>query len=362
MRLLLLTIDYPPDTGGVQRLLSGMVEHLSGRHQVRVAVGRGLSAACPDGPRWRRWLRLAMLSLRAAQAWRSHRPDLVLCGHALLAPLCRIGGWFTRTNFVVMAYGSEVRSPRTMRIVRWGLRGASRVVAISEFTRHAVLAGGLAPEHVEVILPATSPLARREGANDSSRGDVESGLLLCVARLAERYKGHDVLIKAMPLVRSRAPHARLVIVGDGPLRPYLERLAASLRVTDVVRFTGELPDDELEMWYRRCALFVLPSRETPDGGAEGFGLVFSEASLRGKCVVAGRSGGVPDAVVDGRTGVLVDPGEVGAVADALIHLLNHPEQAERMGREGSRRTRQELSWTSFISRAEPLFAAAGSRN
>ena len=360
MRLLLLTIDYPPETGGVQRLLSGMVEHLSGRHQVRVAVGRGLGTASPVGPRWRRFVRLAALTLRALQSWRRHRPELVICGHALLAPMCRVIGSLTRTKYVAMAYGSEVRSPKTMRLVRWGLRGASRIVAISAFTRQAVLAGGLSPERVEVILPA----AALPVGNDptGSHGDVEPGLLLCVARLAERYKGHDVLIKAMPLVRARAPHARLVIVGEGPLRPYLERLAGSLTVSDAVTFTGELPDEELEAWYRRCALFVLPSRETRDGGAEGFGLVFAEASLRGKCVVAGRSGGVPDAVVEGRTGVLVDPGDVGAVADALIHLLNHPDQAVDMGQEGSRRGRQELSWTSFISRLEPLFAAAGSRN
>jgi phosphatidylinositol alpha-1,6-mannosyltransferase len=308
-------------------------------------------------PLSRRAVDFAGFTVRAIRAWWSQRPELVICGHAFLAPLCRIGSAFSGTPYVVMAYGSEVRSRKTSRFAYWGLARAARVVAVSEFTRQAVVAGGIPAERVDVILPAAGLAAPAAGGAPPSC-DVDAGLLLCVARLVERYKGHDVLLKAMPLVRARVPHARLVIVGDGPLRPYLERLATSLAVSEAVHFAGEVPDDCLEEWYRRCALFVLPSREARDGGAEGYGLVFIEANLRGKCVIGGRSGGIPDAIVDGRTGVLVDPTNVVEVADTLIHLLTHPDQAAVMAGEGRRRAHEELSWTSYLSQLEPMLAAA----
>src|SRR6185295_16313012 len=111
------------------------------------------------------------------------------------------------------------------------------------------------------------------------------------------------------------------VVGDGPRRPYLERLAASLNVSDAVRFVGGASDAEVDAWYRRCDVFVLAGRESEvSGGAEGYGLVFVEANLRGKAVVGGRSGGIPDAIVDGETGLLVDPLDIGAITDAIVRL------------------------------------------
>jgi phosphatidylinositol alpha-1,6-mannosyltransferase len=166
-----------------------------------------------------------------------------------------------------------------------------------------------------------------------------------VGRLVDAYKGHDMVIRAMPLILAKAPGTRYVIVGDGPLRAWLARLAASLGVADAVRFVGEVADDEVDAWYRRCDVFVLASRESEvSGGAEGYGLVFVEASLHGKPLVAGRSGGIPDAVIDGETGLLVDPLDPGDIADAITRVLGEPDLAARLGRAGHRRAVEELSW------------------
>ena len=156
-----------------------------------------------------------------------------------------------------------------------------------------------------------------------------------MARLGELYKGHDMALRAMPLILAREPKARYVIVGDGLLRSYLERLAVSMGVERSVTFTGELPSAALDERYARADVITMLSRESPiDGGAEGYGLIFVEAGAWSKPVVGGRSGGIPDAVVDGVTGLLVDPTDIGAIAEALLRVLSDTALARRLGEQG----------------------------
>jgi phosphatidylinositol alpha-1,6-mannosyltransferase len=162
-----------------------------------------------------------------------------------------------------------------------------------------------------------------------------------------------MLIRALPLVLAHHPDAHYVIAGDGPLRPYLQRLAASVGVADKVTFAGAVSDEDLAQWYQRAAVFAMLSRESPsDGGAEGYGLTFIEAGAWGKPVVAGNSGGIPDAVVDGVTGLLVAPTDLAAIADALTRILADPEFAARLGAQGRDRAINELSWPNFTAAFE----------
>jgi phosphatidylinositol alpha-1,6-mannosyltransferase len=148
-----------------------------------------------------------------------------------------------------------------------------------------------------------------------------------------------------------------VVVGDGPLRRHLERLAAALGVSPAVHFVGQVSDAELDGWYRRCEVFVLAARESAlSGGAEGFGLVFVEAALRGKPVIGGRSGGVPDAVIDGQTGILVDPHDPAEIAEAVTRLFTEPELAARLGRDGRRRALDELTWPRYTEQFDRVLA------
>jgi phosphatidylinositol alpha-1,6-mannosyltransferase len=180
-----------------------------------------------------------------------------------------------------------------------------------------------------------------------------------VGRLVDAYKGHDMVIRALPLILAKTPDTEYVIVGDGPLRPYLERLAASLGVAPAVRFVGEASDDEVDAWYRACDVFVLASRESGvSGGAEGYGIVIVEASLRGKPVVGGRSGGIPDAVIDGETGLLVDPSDPADIAEAVTRLLTEHDLADRLGRGGRRRVLEDLSWPEYTQRFSRVLAEA----
>jgi phosphatidylinositol alpha-1,6-mannosyltransferase len=246
------------------------------------------------------------------------------------------------------------------------LQRATLVAACSRFTAEAVVALGVPRSRVRVAYPGVdttrfSPRPDPEllGSSEPRAQSPEPPRLLTVSRLHERYKGHDTVIRALPLVLARHPGTRYVIVGDGPLRAYLARLAQSLGVEQAVRFRGEEPDDLLPSLYRACDVFVQLSREAlVGGGAEGFGIACLEAAACGKPVVAGRSGGLPDAVQDGTTGVLVDPDDVADAADAIVALLDDAERARRLGEAGRARVLERFTWDHVLAQARRVFEEA----
>jgi phosphatidyl-myo-inositol dimannoside synthase len=365
MRLLLLTIDFPPARGGVQGLLARLAAGLAPAWRVTV-----ITPAAPGADVWDRGRsyrivrsrpasgRLAAIGLQALALVETlrRRPHVIVCGHVLLAPVCRLASAILGVPYVAMAYAYEVRAPRMRWIARMALRGARRVVVPSEFGRRAVEAHGVVPARITVARPGAALDADGALANGAAADDAP--VLLSVGRLVDAYKGHDMVIRAMPLILARAPTARYVVVGDGPRRAYLERLAASLAVAGAVRFVGEIPDDQVGAWYRRCDVFVLAAREDAGGGAEGYGIVLVEAGLRGKPVVGGRAGGVVDAVLDGETGLLVDPLDPGDIADAVTRLLTERDVAGRLGQAGRRRAVQELTWPRYTEQVARVLSEA----
>jgi phosphatidylinositol alpha-1,6-mannosyltransferase len=175
-----------------------------------------------------------------------------------------------------------------------------------------------------------------------------------VARLRDRYKGHDVLMRSLAIVRERVPDVLWVVVGDGPLRGELEALAGSEGLADAVRFVGSVSDEERDAWLRRCDLLAMPSRLPGEGQAgDGFGIAYLEAAVYGKPVVAGNVGGPLDAVADGESGLLVDPTDPRAVADAITTLLSDRELAQRLGRAAAERARS-FSWPLVTGRVQAL--------
>ena len=158
-------------------------------------------------------------------------------------------------------------------------------------------------------------------------------------------KGHDMVIRALPLLCKSTSDFTYLIVGDGPYRDNLEALAADLGVHEQVVFAGHLTDEILPDVYALCDVFVMPSRDNSMlCDIEGFGLVFLEANACGKPVIGGRSGGIPDAVVDGVTGILVRPDDPEDIADALKRILNDNALALRLGRQGRDRVVNQFTW------------------
>ena len=168
-------------------------------------------------------------------------------------------------------------------------------------------------------------------------------------------KGHNYVIKSLPLIKAKVPEAHYVIVGEGWLKPYCQKLAEKLGVISDISFVGSVPDKELRKWYQICDIFVMVSRDsTIDGGAEGFGIVYLEANAYGKPVVGGRAGGVPDAIIDNVTGLLVNPENEMEITETIVKLLANPELAKKLGEQGRKRVLQDLSWEKVGGKVEKV--------
>jgi phosphatidylinositol alpha-1,6-mannosyltransferase len=159
----------------------------------------------------------------------------------------------------------------------------------------------------------------------------------------DRRKGQDRLIRAMPAILERIPAAVLLIAGSGPEESRLRAMVDELRLQSSVLFLGHVSDEDRLAWYRTADLYAMPNRTLNDGDTEGFGLVFLEAGACGLGVIGGRAGGVPDAILDGETGLLVDGESVPDIAAACIRLLLDPQLRATMGRNGMAHAAR-MSW------------------
>jgi phosphatidylinositol alpha-1,6-mannosyltransferase len=199
---------------------------------------------------------------------------------------------------------------------------------------------------VETVPLGTTPDHFRPGI-DATAVRQKYGLhggpwLLTVARL-EWHKGIDTMMKALPAVRAAHPQARYAIAGVGDRLPQFEELRQDLALGDAVRFLGAVPDGDLPALYNAADLYVGPSRRH-ELLVEGFGISLVEASACGLAVVGGRSGGVPDAVRDGETGILVDPDDPAAVAAGVNELLSDSERSKKLGAAGRKAVETYYNW------------------
>ncbi|MBA2457979.1 MAG: glycosyltransferase family 4 protein [Gemmatimonadales bacterium] len=287
---------------------------------------------------------------------RAHRPALFVCVQPLAAG---VGGWLTwrlfRIPYLVLVHGEELtllledRTPfrLRLRLQRLALGRAAAVVCNTGNTRRAAAELYGVPEaRLRVVYPA---IDTQEGEREPVEAAVavrerlvgrNSRVILTVGRLAERHKGFDTAILAMASIARSIPDVKLVVVGPGD-QSTLRATAESAGVAEKVVFTGLLDRADLIRLFRTCDLFLLPGREVGTT-AEGFGIVYLEAARFAKPVVAGRAGGVPEAVVDGTTGVLVDGRSAPEVAAAVVSLLTDRPRAERLGREGRERVLRDF--------------------
>jgi phosphatidylinositol alpha-1,6-mannosyltransferase len=257
-------------------------------------------------------------------------------------------------RFIGVTHGHEAgwaQLPVARSLLRRIGDGVDVLTYLGEYTRSR-MARALSPAAVgrmARLAPGVDESVFRSGAGGAQ---VRAGydltdrpVVVCVSRLVPR-KGQDTLIRAWPQVLRAVPEAALLLVGGGPYRGDLDGLAAAAGVSGSVRFTGSVPWAQLPAYYDAGDVFAMPCRTRRRGlDVEGLGIVYLEASATGLPVLAGDSGGAPDAVLEGETGLVVPGRSIDAVAAALIELLTDPSRARAMGEKGRSWVEREWTWT-----------------
>ncbi|WNI15165.1 glycosyltransferase family 4 protein [Actinacidiphila sp. ITFR-21] len=355
-KTLIVTNDFPPRPGGIQSFVHSMALRLD---PAKVVV---YASTWKDGTEVARFDaeqpfpvvrdRTAMLlptprvTRRAAALLREHGCASVWFGAAaplgLMAPALRKAG---ARRLVGTTHGHEAawaQLPGSRRLLRRIGEGTDALTYLGEYTRSRI-AAALTPAAAGRMVRLAPGVDEQTFHPDSGGAALRAGLgladrpvVVCVSRLVPR-KGQDTLILALPRILREVPDTVLLIVGDGPYRAELERLAERTGVAAAVRFTGAVPWSELPAHYGAGDVFAMPCR-TRRGGldVEGLGIVYLEASATGLPVVAGDSGGAPDAVLDGETGWVVPGGSPDRTADRVLTLLRDPALRLRMGTAGRR--------------------------
>ncbi|MFI1965497.1 glycosyltransferase family 4 protein [Streptomyces pathocidini] len=377
-KTLIVTNDFPPRPGGIQAFLHNIALRLDPARVVVYAStwkrdAEGLAATArfdADQPftvvrdRTTMLLPTPRVTRRATALLREHGCSSVWFGAAaplgLMAPALRRAG---ARRLVATTHGHEAgwaQLPGSRQLLRRIGEGTDTITYLGEYTRSRI-ATALTPEAAGrmVQLP---PGVDEKAFHPASGGDAvrarlglaDRPVVVCVSRLVPR-KGQDTLIRAMPRILAAVPDAVLLIVGGGPYRADLERLAAETGVADCVRFTGAVPWEELPAHYGAGDVFAMPCR-TRRGGldVEGLGIVYLEASATGLPVVAGDSGGAPDAVLDGETGWVVRGESAEDAADRIATLLKDPELRRRMGERGRAWVEDRWRWDLLAERLAAL--------
>ncbi len=358
-KTLVVTNDFPPRPGGIQTFVHELVRRRpAGSVVVFASTWRDPTAFDAEQPfpvvRYPHSVMLPTpdVARRVTALLRDHDCDSVLFGAA--APLGLLGPGLRRAGarrLVALTHGHEAAwasLPGSRQLLRRIGDGVDVVTYLGEYTRSRI-AAALSPSaaaRMERLAPGVDEAVFHPGAGGAEIRDryglTGRPVVVCVSRLMPR-KGQDTLIRALPQIRRQAPGAALLLVGGGPSRQRLERLVRDEGVAADVVFAGSVPYGELAAHYDAGDVFAMPCRTRNRGlDVEGLGIVYLEASAVGKAVVAGDSGGAPDAVLEGDTGFVVPGRDVAAVARRVSQLLAEPELAARMGDQG--RAWVEATW------------------
>jgi len=358
--VLLLSELFPPAIGG-SAVLFGEIYSRLGNIPVRVVsdgvemVRYGLGVTSPRS--LLRYLRLAV-RLRAS----GRAVAMIHCGRALPEG---VAAWMSKCfggpHYACWAHGEDVSMALTSReltlLMRKVYGGADVVFANSVNTRRMLRELGIADDRIHIVYPGVDTQRFRPDVDAAAlrqrlapRGET---VLLSVGRHQAR-KGHDLMIQAVrQLTQEQHRLLRYVIVGNGEERSRLEALVDQCGVREQVTFAGEVPAGMLPQYFAACDIFVLPNR-IEQGDVEGFGIVFLEAAASGKPAVGGRTGGVPEAVADGVTGLLVSGTDVAELSAAIARLLDSEPLRRSLGEAGRARVVREFTWESAADKVASL--------
>lgn len=338
--LLLLTLDYPPNRGGIARYL----QSLSFYFQDRIEVISSTSLLL--GGLWPKWMRSVRLLMTRRFSY-----DIVLVSHILpLGTAAMVSSWFTKKPYLVITHGMDIRLAIRSVWKRWLtakiLQHAKIVVTNSNALSDELAA--LFHIHALMVYPcltSTFPTKSNKHTDHEVR-------LLTVSRLVNR-KGHKaVLLSLSKLVQEgKLKNYHYDIVGNGPMREQIIQLAQQLHL-DRVQIHTDVDDEELSSFYEKSDLFIMPVLDDPID-KEGFGLVFLEAAMHGIPSISTDLSGVNEAIVNGQTGILVKPGDGEALSQAIDDLANSPNKRQHLGEQARLRALRDFTCKQQFGKLEP---------
>lgn len=374
MNILIFSTDYKPKPGGIAEYTYQVAKHFEKMNHGVVV----LSVSMPGGKEFDNeqifttyripnihYFRSLWFLFTLIKLVKRHNIEYIFstithpCGEIA----CLISR-FIKVKTIITVHGYEVIYPlNTFRqklkykfnyIRTYIYNNSDMVFTISKFTKDLLVKSGVKPSKIFIFNNGVDLNEWNKRDPDREKGIEKchnlkgKRVIITVSNLGER-KGHDMVLKALPEVIKVIPNLIYLIGGTGPTRKPLESLVKSLNLKDLVKFLGYIPQEALPLYYHLSDVFIMPNREVGTS-VEGFGIVFLEANACKKPVIAGRSGGALDAVVDGKTGLLVNPEDRNDTAKALIKLLSNEKLANQMGEIGYNRVKNELTWDRIVLR------------
>ncbi len=348
MKTLLFTLEYPPFHGGVANYYGNLAkywpisEKMSILNNDKGELSRGAGFFS-----W--WPALFSLYRKLSR----EEFESLLVGQIL--PLGTVAYLISRLipiKYTVFLHGMDfalaIKTPWKQFLSKLILRRADKIICANSYVRDRLIE--FLPESsikTRIVNPGIEGGAPEIDAKDIAEIKNEYHLenktvLLSLGRLVKR-KGVDMTIDALALIpEEESKNLMYFIAGAGPREEFLKKLVPP-RLLDKIIFLGSLNDQEKWTWLKICDIFVMPSRDI-SGDFEGFGIVYLEANLSGKPVIAGNSGGVRDAVVDGVTGIMVDPERIEEIKETIVTLVKNPELRNKLGHDGKMRAMEDFDW------------------
>lgn len=376
MDILFITWNYPPRCGGIENVMAHLCAGLQQNHGVSVITSHAQDRS-NDGPNVFRAPLAGLVAFALYALWRGAlqmlrhpAPQIIFGGSALVTPLVLLLARLFDCKAVVQVHGLDVIYPSALYqqlCARW-LGRCDQIVANSSYTASLAEQKGVAPHLITVIPPGVDSARFAAAANAEIAevlGLAGRKVILFVGRLAKRKGVREFIAHALPRIVAKVPNACLVVVGANPSASLAHRddILSEVRaevghqhLRDHVRLLGSLSDETLAQLYHACDLVILPAQASRED-VEGFGIVLLEAAAAGKPAVSTRVGGIPDAIEDGRSGVLIDAGDYAAMADVAIDLLSDDSLRQRLGDRARQRALAEFSWERIVQRHEAVLSA-----
>ena len=356
MRILLATNGFLPEIGGVQVYCYELAKNLA-RLGVEVIVLAPRTKGDSEFDKKERFRiirtrkngssRLAFLLLLKRE-----RIKKILVGHGShYIRLAFLANFLLKIPYYIVIHGTEILLPERQRSIQKTFIRAAKIIAVSNFIKKLLIQIRIPEGKIVVNFNGVDPVKFNPGIDSSKVREkydlAGKKVILTISRLA-RYKGQYRVLEALPQVLKKVPDLVYLIIGAGEEEKYLRKIVRDLGLERKVIFIDEVEYNEAPLYYAACDVFVLPSNLEP------FGIAYLEANACGKPVIGGNNGGSLDAVIDGETGLLVDPFKTDQIANALVKLLINPELVQRLGNRGRERIEKELNWQEMAKKIRAI--------